>query len=198
MRRHGSAVARLQRVEIALPSAQRRPFPDALCRKQGQDAVLEPGALLNQVVPLAVRTLGVLLLRCGHSHHAANLVITADIGSQHAQQALGVKPVGLGPACPAVHQDTRRLDNVGRHAVRRQQPVQPEAIPPRLEAADEVGGLISPVGRPRAQVADQCQQCRSVTGFDAVHPAPGGARQAGADKPHRSAELDGDVESILA
>ena len=92
----------------------RRPFPDVLSRKQGEDTVLKSGALLNQVLPLTVWPLGVLLLRCRHPYHAADLVVAADIGSQQAEQTLGIKPDGLGSACPAVHEKACGLNNIGR------------------------------------------------------------------------------------
>ena len=153
-------------------------FPGCLCRKQGEDAVLKPGALLNQVLALTVRPLGVLLSWRGHPHRAADLVVAANIGSQHSQQALGVKPVGPGPARPTVHQDARRLDTVGRHPVRRQQSMQPEAIPPRFDAASKIGNLASAFDGSPTQIADQRQLRRGVAGSNAVHPAPGSARQA--------------------
>ena len=115
--------------DVALPRAQRRPLPDALCEQQRLYPVLDTQPLLDKVFTLTVRPFGILLFRRRHTHHAANLPISGQPGGEHAKHALGVEPVGLGPAGAAVHQDAGRLEHLGSDAVHRQRSVQPEPVP---------------------------------------------------------------------
>src|SRR5215208_2050257 len=80
-----------------LPRAQRRPCPDALRKQECLDQVLDAQLLLNEAFALAVRSLGILLLGCRHADHAAHLLTPAQPGREHAQNALSVEAVGLGP-----------------------------------------------------------------------------------------------------
>ena len=114
-------------------------------RRAALDSVLDAQPLLDKVFALAVRPLGVLLIRCRHAHHAAYLPVATQPSREHAQHALGVEPVRFGPPGTAVDQDTRRLKHVGRDAVRRQQPMQPET---RLDPPQS--------STPRPQSASSC------------------------------------------
>src|SRR5271166_4184992 len=76
-RRQLATVTGSQFGHVALPRAQRRPSPNALREQQRLDPVLDAQLLLDEVLAFAVRSLGVLLLRRGHMHHAAHLPVTA-------------------------------------------------------------------------------------------------------------------------
>jgi hypothetical protein len=144
MARDLATVTGAQSSKVALPGTQRGPLSDALGEQQGLDAVLDAQPLLYQVLAFAVRTLCIFLLPCRHADHAAGLPVTPKIGGEHAQHALRVEPVGLGPAGTAVDEDAGRLEHVVNHTMRRQQPVQPEAVPSCLKAADDADRRAEP------------------------------------------------------
>ena len=142
------------------------------------------------MLALAVQALGVLLLGRRHPHHAAGLPVAGEIGHQHAQQALGVEPVGLGPPRAAVDQDAGRLQHVAGDAVGHEQPVQPEAVPSCLEAAGHLDRRTEPRLDVRPQRRDQGEQCRRIAGPDPVQLRLRGPGQMRGDQPDRAAELD--------
>jgi hypothetical protein len=111
------------------------------CEQQRLYPILDTQPLLDKVFAFTVRTFGILLFRRRHTHHAANLSISGQPGGEHAKHALGIEPVGLGPAGAALHQDAGRLEHVGSDAVHRQRSVQPEPVPARLEATDHLRRL---------------------------------------------------------
>ena len=88
--------------------------------EQRLDSVLDAQPLLYQVFALTVRPFGVLLVRCGHAYHAAQVAVAAQPCREHAQHALGIEPVGFGPPGTAVDQDARRLKHIGSNAVSRE------------------------------------------------------------------------------
>src|SRR5215217_8725244 len=113
-------------------------LPDALGEQERLDPVLDPDPLLHQVLALTVRALGVLLRRAGHPEHAAHLAVASVEGRQHPQQALSVQAVSLRPPSPSADEDTGGLDHVAGHPIGEQEAVQPEAVAPRLETADNI------------------------------------------------------------
>ena len=58
------------------PGSQRRACADPLSGNKRQDVILDP----RSIFALAIHAFAVLLLRCGHTYHAANLAI-APIGN---------------------------------------------------------------------------------------------------------------------
>ena len=117
-----------------------------------------------------MRALGVLLVWRGHAHHAAHLPIATQPGGEHAQHALSVEPVCLGPACSAVHQDAGRLKHIGSDAMRRQQSMQPKPVPAGLEAARHVGGAAQLGRGSRPKLSDEFEQRGCVAALQAVQP----------------------------
>src|SRR4051812_42819857 len=68
--------------------------------KASQDSlhpVDKPGALADQVLPLAARALGVLLVQSRDCHHAAGLGLAAQPAQKGTLEQLGVEPIRLGP-----------------------------------------------------------------------------------------------------
>src|SRR4030088_1721365 len=78
-----ASVAGTQLGHVARPRTQGRPRPDALSEQQRLDSVLDTQLLLDEVLALAVRALGVLLIRRGHAYHAAHLPVATQPGGEH-------------------------------------------------------------------------------------------------------------------
>src|SRR6478736_5569427 len=96
--------------------------------QQRFNTVFDALPLLHQLLALAVRALGILLFRCWHTYHAAGLMITPEIGRKHAQHALRIEPVRLGPSGSAVDENAGGFKNMANDTMCRQQTVQPEAV----------------------------------------------------------------------
>ena len=61
-------------------------------------------------------------------------MITPEIGRKHAQHALRIEPVRLGPSGAAVDENAGGFKNMANDTMCRQQTVQPEAVTSRLKA----------------------------------------------------------------
>ena len=195
MRGQRAPVAGSERGEVALPRTQRGSLPDALGRQQSLDPVLEAHPLLHQVLALAMRALGILLIRRRHPDHAADLPVAPEIGHQHTQQALSVEPIGLGPPRAAVDQNAGRLQHVAGDAVGHEQPVQPEAVTPGLEAAGYLDRRSKACRDARPQRRGKAEQRRHIAGLDPVQLRPIGSGQMRGDQPHCAAELDRKIDN---
>jgi hypothetical protein len=114
------------------------------------------------LLALAVRTLGILLFRRRHAHHAAGLVITAEIGRKPAQHALRIESVRFGPSGAAVDENAGGFKNMADDTMCRQQTVQPEAVTSRLKAADNAYRRVEPASSTGPQRRDQSQQVGRV------------------------------------
>jgi hypothetical protein len=115
------------------------------------------------------------------ANHAADLPIAAKIGGQDAKHPLGIKPVGLCALGSTVHQDAGRLDDMAVDVMDTQDPMQPEPIPARFEAARDINRLAQLGRDTRAQVGEERQQPDDIAGGQAMHPRFAGSRQARAD-----------------
>jgi hypothetical protein len=82
-----------------------------LSEQQCLDAVLYAQPLPRQMLPFAMRSLGILFVRCRHTDHAASFGIARQIGHQYAQHTLGVEAVRFGATSPAINQDAGRFKN---------------------------------------------------------------------------------------
>src|SRR5258707_5520572 len=71
-----------------------------------------------------------------HTYHAAGLMITPEIGRKHAQHALRIEPVRLGPSGSAVDEKAGGVENMADDTMCRPPTMQPEAVTSRLKAAD--------------------------------------------------------------
>src|SRR5258705_8800495 len=131
MARYLASITGAQDSKIALPRTTRGSFPNALGEQQRFNTVFDALPLLHQLLALAVRALGILLFRCWHTHHAAGLVITPEIGRKHAQHALRIEPVRFSPSGAAVDENAGGFKNMADDTMCRQQTVQPEAVPSR-------------------------------------------------------------------
>jgi hypothetical protein len=107
---------------VAVPRAKRRSFPDALSEQQILDALLYAQPLPRQMLPFAMRSLGILLVRCRHTDHAASFG-TARKNRQNAQHTLGVEAVRFGATSPAIDQDAGRFKHKVLYAMPSQNPV---------------------------------------------------------------------------
>lgn len=97
--------------------------------------IAHPRAILAHGVDLSrERSLRFRLCR-RHVDHAPHLAFPADPPQEQREQLAHVQPVRLRPPRPTVHFDARRLHHHVLRALRRQPPVQPEAIPPGLVTA---------------------------------------------------------------
>lgn len=97
--------------------------------------VLDAQPFLHQMLALAVNALGVLLLGRRHTHHAANLPVAQKVCRQYAQHAFRVAPIGFRPTGAPIDENAGRLEHMVGDAVRGQEPMEPEAVTPGLEAA---------------------------------------------------------------
>src|SRR4051812_11871266 len=88
----------------------------------------KPGALADQVLPLAARALGVLLVQSRDCHHAAVLGLAAQPAQKGTLEQLGVEPIRLGPPVLARDGDAVWMDHIGFDVAGPQPARQPEAV----------------------------------------------------------------------
>src|ERR1019366_5000587 len=155
------------------------------------NTVFDAQPLLHQFLALAVRTLGILFVRCRHAHHAAGLVITPEIGRKHAQHALRIEPVRFGPSGAAVDENAGGFKNMAGDTMCRQQTVQPEAVTSRLKAADDAYlRRVEPASNTGPQRRDQSQQGGRVAAIDSMQMWLLRPWHAGGDEPRCCTEFD--------
>jgi hypothetical protein len=99
--------------------------------------------LSDQRLALAAGPPVVLLLERGHRHHRAVAAFTAQPAEEHAQQHLGIEPVGLRPLLVARDGDRSRVDDVRFDAARPQPACQPETVPACLIGERDPGDRLA-------------------------------------------------------
>jgi hypothetical protein len=146
-------------------------------------------ALDDEPGPLARATARVFLRGCGHLHDAADQSLAPLQCHQRTQQRCGVQTVGLGPACPAVHQQAGRVQHPVLDAAGTQPAMQPEAVIACLEAAhDAYRPAQLPLCLPPL-ASDQRKQAVSVTALKPMLADLVGHRRVQRDQPRRAAQF---------
>src|SRR6516165_3509983 len=127
-----------QTVELFRCFAQGRPeSANAKAGKDGLDLVHDPRLVSDQVPPLAVRPLCVLLFGRRDRRHAAMALLAAQPAEKGAHQQFRVEAIGLRPPMFARHRDARGVDHVSLDIAGLQPARQPEAIASRLVSDDD-------------------------------------------------------------
>ena len=116
-----------------MPSQSRLEVPDTQPGEATLHPVHDTRALADQVLALAVRALGILLLKRRDRDHAAMIRLAAKPADEDALEQLSVEPIRLRPPMLARHSYARRMDDVGFDAAHPQPPSQPEAVTAGLE-----------------------------------------------------------------
>jgi hypothetical protein len=146
-------------------------------------------ALDDEPGSLARATARVFRRGCGHLHDAADQSLAPLQCHQRTQQRCGVQTVGLGPACPAVHQQAGRVQHPVLDAAGTQPAMQPEAVIACLEAAhDAYRPAQLPLCLPPL-ASDQRKQAVSVTALKPMLADLVGHRRVQRDQPRRAAQF---------
>ena len=191
------ALRRAQRLQAARRLAQL--WLEAADTEPGQrclHAVDDPGTFANQVLALAARTLGVLLLERRDRHHLAVPRLAAQPAQEDAHEHRGVQPVGLRPAVLARHRDAGRMDDVGFDATSLQPPRQPETVAPSLKGERNPVNRLAGLHRLVPPALHQLQQCCRIRRKLLQRPAVN-ARNHSGHQPARLAHLhDNDQRTV--
>ena len=165
---------------------------DPVRRQQTADPIPHPLPVRLHAFPFAIELTAVLGLRCRHVHDAPDVPFATHRANQHADQRLGVEPIGLRlPPAPA-HPNARRVDNHILYALRHEPPMQPESIAARFIAA---------VHRRRRREVKSCARARDFRGerrrvtrphLRATRPLAHARRRY--DQPGRSPELQTHIQ----
>src|SRR6476620_11036950 len=118
-----------------------------------------------------------------HTYHAAGLMITPEIGRKHAQHALRIEPVRLGPSGSAVDENAGGFKNMANDTMCRQQTVQPEAVTSRLKAADNAYRRVETASSTGLQRRNPSQQGGRVATIDPMQMWLLQPWHAGGDEP---------------
>src|SRR2546430_7848212 len=143
--RHLASISGAQDRKIALPRTKRGPFPNTLGKQQRLNAVLNAQPLLDQALAFTVNALGIFLIWCRHTYHAAALAIPPKIGRKYAKHAYGIEPIRFGsfsrrcsqnPSRPASKQQTTPIATLSRRATRSRsdemRASKPTVLPPSI------------------------------------------------------------------
>jgi hypothetical protein len=106
---------------------------DAKPRQRALEAVDDAGALADQRLAFAPRSLGILLFQARDRDHLAVVGFAAQPAEKGPLQQRGVEPVGLRPAMLARDRDAVGMDHLGVDVARPQPARQPHPVAAGLE-----------------------------------------------------------------
>jgi len=135
----------------------------------------------------------ILLLRCGHAHHAPDRLLSGVVPQQHPEQLAGIQSIRLRASEPSIHFDARRVHDDVRDPDGDQVPVQPEPVGARLVAAPRRGGRRH--AEPLLGVGDLPGQPREIARRHRSHARCGPGRGREPELPLRAPQLEGEVQA---
>ena len=172
-----------------------QPAANPLRCQQREEAIAHARAILSHRGDLARYLPRGLSVARGHVHHAPHLPLPSRIPQQQVHQLRRVEPIRLRAARAAIHLDTRGIHHEVGDAARRQPPVQPEPIAPRL-----VTGVHRRVDREteaRLRRQDLALQCGHISSRDRAKPRALRDRCRERQDPLRTPQLKSQIQHGL-
>src|SRR6201985_223952 len=102
--------------------------PDAMQSQQPFDPPDDANPLLDQVLPLTLYTLRVLLLDAWNLHRTGHLAVSRQPSSENARHTLRIEAVGLRNPAATRHHEACRIENVRGDAASNEITSEREAI----------------------------------------------------------------------
>src|SRR5205809_3193048 len=187
-----------QAFELVLGFAQHRlEGANAEAREDGLHLVHQPRLLSDQILPLTVRTPGVLLLDRRDRYHAAMPLLAAQPTEKGPHQQFRIEAISLRTPMFARHRDARGMNDISLDIVRPQPARQPEAVAASLISHDDAFDRAASLAGFSAPTMQELQQSL-LLGIELLKRLafdPGDKR---CNEPLRLAHLDhGDDRAIL-
>jgi hypothetical protein len=132
--------------------------------------LFDANPFLDETFTLTMLAFSILLFDGWDANDAPDFTITFHVGSQEAQQALRVEPIGLGAPGAPIRQNARRLHHMVDHAMPRKKPVQPEDIPSGFETAHDRRFHAQFCRHFLPQIRDQDKQCLGIARLHSMQP----------------------------